>query len=74
MTKKEFKYRMERGLGSCIVELKRTPDKARYKDIIIWGCKHVLAYDAQCEGTRSRYLYQMIELYEDWTEIGRAHV
>ena len=72
MTKKEFKYRMERGLGSCIVELKRTPDKARYKDIIIWGCKHVLAYDAQCEGTRSRYLYQMIELYEDWTDFYEA--
>lgn len=66
MTKKEFKHDMQRGLGSCIVELKRTQDKNKYKDIIIWGCKHELAYDAQFEGTRSLYLYQMIKMYENW--------
>lgn len=72
MTKKEFKYGMERGLGSCILELERASDKERYKDIIVWGCKHELAYDAQSEGTRSQYLYQMIEMYEDWTDFYEA--
>lgn len=65
MTRKEFKYDMQRGLGSCIVELMHTQDKNKYKDILIWGCKHELAYDAQCEGTRSLYLYQMIKMYEN---------
>lgn len=72
MTKKEFKYGMERGLGSCILELECASDKERYKDIIVWGCKRELAYDAQSEGTRSQYLYQMIEMYEDWTDFYEA--
>ncbi len=72
MTKKEFKHDMQRGLGSCIVELKRTPDINRYRDIILWGCNHELAYDAQCEGTRSWYLYQMIWMYEDWSPFFEA--
>lgn len=72
MTKKEFKFRLERGLGSCIVELKRNPDKERYKDIVVWGCKHSLAYDIQFEGTRSWYLYQMIKLYEEWADFYEA--
>lgn len=66
MTKKQFKYDMQRGLGSCLVELNRTQDLDSYKDIILWGCRHNLAYDTQCEGSRSYYLYQMIQLYEDW--------
>lgn len=66
MTKKQFKYDMQRGLGSCVVELKKTSDLERYRDIIVWGCKHELAYDAQCEGSRSYYLYQMIQQYKDW--------
>lgn len=66
MTKKQFKYDMQRGLGSCVMELERTQDWEQYQDIVIWGCKHELAYDTQCEGTRSYYLYQMIQLYEDW--------
>lgn len=72
MTKKEFKHDMQRGLGSCMVELKRTPDINRYRDIILWGCNHELAYDAQCEGTRSWYLYQMIWMYEDWSPFFEA--
>lgn len=65
MTKKQFKYDMQRGLGSCILALKESKDLEKYQDIIIWGCKHDLAYDTQCEGTRSYYLYQMIQFFKD---------
>lgn len=60
MTKKEFKFAMQRGLGRCIAELKGTDDIEKYQDLVMWGCTHELAYDAQCEGSRSAYLYEMI--------------
>ena len=65
MTKEQFKHAMQRGLGSCIVELKNTKNIEKYRDIVLWGCTHELAYDAQCEGTRSFYLYTMIQCFPD---------
>ncbi|MDE6233870.1 MAG: hypothetical protein K2M60_11080 [Lachnospiraceae bacterium] len=68
MTKKDFKYALQRGLGCCVIELQQTDKKEEYKDLVLWACTHDLAYDTQCEGTRSRYLYELIRCYAD-TEI-----
>lgn len=65
MTKKEFKYAMQRGLGRCVLELQCTDHIEKYRDIVLWGCMHELAYDAQCEGSRSFYLYEIIQLFPD---------
>ncbi|MDE6625267.1 MAG: hypothetical protein K2K56_02720 [Lachnospiraceae bacterium] len=65
MTKKEFKRAMQCGLGRCIQELKTCGNIEKYRDIILWGCTHNLAYDAQCEGTRSYYLYKLVKCYPD---------
>lgn len=65
MTKKEFKRAMQCGLGRCIQELKTSGNMEKYRDIILWGCTHNLAYDAQCEGTRSYYLYKLVKCYPD---------
>lgn len=65
MTKKEFKRAMQCGLGRCIQELQNTDDLEKYRDIILWGCTHNLSYDAQCEGTKAWYLYEMVSLYAD---------
>ncbi|MDE6568158.1 MAG: hypothetical protein K2K70_10565, partial [Lachnospiraceae bacterium] len=65
MTKKEFKWAMQCGLGRCIQELKTCGNIEKYRDIVLWGCTHNLAYDAQCEGTRSYYLYKLVKCYPD---------
>lgn len=65
MTKKEFKRAMLCGLGRCIQTLDTEEDIEKYRDIILWGCTHEIFYDAQCEGTKSRYLYEMVKHYPD---------
>lgn len=63
MTKKEFKAAMLRGLGRCVTALRKDPEK--YRDIVLWACKRDFAYDAQSEGTRSWYVYTMVNAYLD---------
>lgn len=65
MTKKAFKYDMQRGLGSCVLELRNTQDIEKFRPLVLWGCSRDMAYDAQCEGCRSVYLYQLITQFPD---------
>lgn len=65
MTKEEFKYAMQRGLGRCIVELKNTDDIEKYREIVLWGCSHEFGYDMLFDEERSYYFYQMIQLFKD---------
>lgn len=67
MTKKAFKYAMQRGLGSCVLALQNTQDIEEYRSIVLWGCARDMAYDAQCEGCRSFYLYELITQFPDET-------
>lgn len=70
MTKKAFKYAMQRGLGSCVIALKNEQNmeaKQKFLPIVLWGCSHDMAYDAQCEGCRSFYLYELISEFADST-------
>ncbi len=53
MTKTQFRHDLRRGLGSCPLELERCTDVEDYREDLLWGLEHALAYDAQCEGTRS---------------------
>ena len=53
------------GLGRCIQTLDAKENIEKYRDIILWGCTHEIFYDAQCEGTKSRYLYKMVKHYPD---------
>ena len=63
MTKKEFKEAMLRGLGRCVIAVRRDPEK--YCDLVLWACKRNFAYDAQSEGTRSWYTYTLANSYPD---------
>lgn len=65
MTKKAFKYDMQRGLGSCVLELQNTQDLEKFRPLVLWACSRAMAYDAQCEGCRSVYLYQLITQFPD---------
>ena len=63
MTKKEFKEAMHRGLGRCVIAVRKDPEK--YRELVLWACKRNFAYDAQSEGTRSWYTYTMANAYSD---------
>ena len=66
MNKKDFKVCMQQGRGQCHLVLKGEKDIAKYKDIILWGCLHNLAYDPQCEhGTRAEYIYNLTKYFND---------
>ena len=65
MTKKAFKEAMLRGLGRCVIAVRKDPEK--YRDIVLWACERNIAYDAQSEGTRSWYVYTMANAYADKT-------
>ncbi len=65
MTRKAFKYDMLRGLGSCVLELRNTRDIEKFRPLVLWGCSRDMAYDAQSEGCRSVYLYQLITQFPD---------
>lgn len=70
MTKKDFRAAMERGLGRCVVAARENPEK--YRDIVLWGCSQNFAYDAQCEGTRAYFVYELVCCYEDRTDFIQA--
>ena len=63
MTKKEFRQYMLKGRGCCIQAVRRDPE--RYRSEVLWACRNEIAFDAQCEGSRAWYVYQMIDCYED---------
>ena len=66
MNKKDFKICMQQGRGGCVLALKSEKNIEKYKDIILWGCLHNLAYDPQCEhGTRAEYIYNLSKYFND---------
>lgn len=58
---------MQRGLGSCATALKNMQDaeKETFLPLVLWGCSRDMAFDAQCEGCRSVYLYELITEFPD---------
>ena len=65
MNKKDFKFCMQQGRGQCHLTLKNETNIEKYKEIVLWGCLHNLAYDAQCEGTRAEYVYNLTKFFND---------
>lgn len=65
MNKKDFQRYMKQGLGRCALELQSSENIEKYKEIVLWGCLHNLAYDTQSEGTRASYLYQLTTYFHD---------
>ena len=60
MTKKEFLHQLRRGIGSAIVELRQSPDRDKYKELVLRCCLKDIGYDVQVEGTKGHYLYLAI--------------
>lgn len=56
---------MKQGLGRCVLALRNEKDITKYKNIVLWGCLHDLSFDAQCEGTRAAYVYELASYFHD---------
>ena len=54
---------MLKGRGCCVQAVRRNPE--RYRSEVLWACRNEISFDAQCEGSRAWYVYQMIDCYED---------
>lgn len=63
MTKKEVKQAIQRGLGRGLLAVRKDPE--RYRDLVLWACGQNLAFDTQCEGARTWYIWQLVSCYED---------
>lgn len=65
MTQAEFKDALKKGLGRCVMALKDASALDRFKGLVLWACSRDLSLDAQCEGTRAKYLADLIRRYPD---------
>lgn len=63
MTKSDFKQALLRGQGRCILAVRENPEK--YRDLVMWACSRGIAFDPQCEGARTWFVYQLAHCYED---------
>jgi len=72
MTLKEFKHDMIRGLGTCIIELENSTKIEKYMPIVLYGCLNVLSYEHLMEGTRSGYIYELTQYFNDDTYFENA--
>jgi len=65
MTLKKFKHDMIKGLGTCIIELENSTEIEKYKPIVLFGCLNVLSYEIQIEGSRSEFIYDLTQYFND---------
>ena len=70
MTQAQCKKALLRGQGRCLQAVQAAP--ARYAPVVLWACRHEHAFDAQCEGSRAWFVYQLIGCYEDKTPFLQA--
>ncbi len=67
MSEKEiFKNFMLAGHGRCFRLLEHHHEE--YKDLILYGCLHDIAFDLQCEGSRSQFMYNLVLEYDNYHE------
>ena len=72
MTQAQCKEALLRGQGRCLQAVQTDP--ARYAPLVLWACRHEHAFDAQCEGSRAWFIYQLIGCYEDKTPFLQAAI
>jgi hypothetical protein len=71
LDKSEFERIVHIGLGRAILHL-QTHDSAPYRDVLLHACTHDTVYDQQVEGTKARYIYDLLHLTNDFDFYRRA--
>lgn len=65
MTQFEFRKALRKGRGLCVLALKDATAMSRFKGSVLWACSKDLSLDAQSEGTRARFLADIVGCYPD---------
>lgn len=65
MTQLEFRKALRKGRGLCVHALKDAAVLHRFKGSVLWACSKDLCVDAQSEGTRARFLADIVGCYPD---------
>ena len=65
MNTRQFKHDMIRGLGSCYLELSNNESIEQFKSNVMFGCLNPISYEHQMEGTRSHYIYRLLQFFND---------
>ncbi len=60
----DFSEMLERGLGRAVLYA-HANDITPFRDVILNACLHCQSYDAQCEGTRSDFMFEIIQSTPD---------
>ena len=63
MTEKQCKEALLRGQGRCLQAVRQDPEK--FRNVVLWACGHLVAFDPQCEGCKSVFVYELICCYDD---------
>ena len=61
LTREEFQDALKKGLGRAVRHVRSSPSEVVREDFLD-ACVHCKAYDTQCEGFRTDWLFGMIEL------------
>lgn len=64
MNEHEFADILFKGLGRAYLHLQQH-DSTPYRDVLYAACRYNLVYDAQCEGSRTHYYYELLQLLPD---------
>lgn len=65
MTQLEFRKALRKGRGLCVYALEDAAALRRFKGTVLWACSKDLCVDAQSEGTRARFLADIVGCYPD---------
>ena len=68
MIHKQFRHDLRRGLGRCHQIMEHAANIEDYREDVLWGFQHAIAYDSQCEGARAIYLVDLIDFFDDWSD------
>ncbi len=60
----EFRRLMYCGHGRCFSAME-DGDPEIYRNAVLFGCLHDIAYDMQCEGSRGIFMYNLVQHYPD---------
>lgn len=62
--KEEFMQYMLCGHGKCFSMMEQQSEE--FRDIVLYGCLNDISFDLQCEGSRARFVYNLVLQYEDY--------
>lgn len=60
----EFRRLMYCGHGRCFTAMEEG-NPGIYRNAVLFGCLHDIAYDMQCEGSRGIFMYNLVQYYPD---------